>query len=256
MPSENIDNLIPSDGDLSSLIGSTQYQSASPADIPDGVNLQESGEPGGPVGQQYANVAGAVETPAMTAAETTGGVDPETHRIRQQAYEASQAAFRATQQRIEAEERAFEASIAHLPEDEQDRLILQREVEQTRQVNSYLNNQIQTSRQQQEAAQQDWAKRQWGFLYANQAGLPFDNPGVRAAVMAATSRQEMQQIVQNLVAVANGGRQGNIMNQINGGAFAAGGNRGATSSAQGPKKYSGDTEGLIASRGYITVNMG
>ena len=255
---DNIDLLVENNagGNLSEVIASTNYQPAS-----EGIVLPA--EPGRHIvdgrltdaapqvaGQQPLGVTTQPQLPQQPV------VDPTQSPQYQQAQQQLEAQMRAAAlARIEAEEARFEADIAHLSEEEQDRKRLERQVEQTQQVNAWLNQQRQTERMTLEQRQQDIAKRQWGFLYARQAGLPFENPAIRSAILAANDRTEMQQIVQGLVNYVNSLQGQQAQQQLTNGVFAAGASN-ETAPPAGPKQRSGDIEGLIAARGYTLVNMG
>jgi hypothetical protein len=242
---ENIDDqIIQRMGDLSGVISGTQYQAGSPNALPEGVNLSGVGDPRMPVGAaQYLGNDAVSALPGMTPGQPAGvGMDPaEVSRLQQIAYEASLA-------RIDAEEEAFQAQIAYLHPDEQERLTLARELEQTREVNSWLNDKLEGHQQLSANQQLQVNKNQWAFVAASRHGLSLSNPAVRTAIYAARNPQEMMQAAQGLVQLSGRVAQPNGM--------LAPGGRPGPSSPQGPKPRSGDIAGLIASRGPITVNMG
>lgn len=274
MTPNNVDAQILStmNGDgLQGLIENTGYQGVSSTQqLPEGVNLSFAGEqtPIGQIPGQPGNTIqpGAVQqqqvvtqpavTPQIPVQQPDNRANAEVQRLQRVAFEAAQA-------RIDAEERAFAAEIRDLPEHEQLLAIAERERDQTKAVNGWLNQQRQAERQRQmtqaqqlEAQQQDSAKRQWGFIYATQAGLPFNNEAIRSAILAARDQAHMQQIVQELAGIVSGSRGNQAQQQLQQGVFAAGGNNGAAATGPRPVPRSGDLDTLIASRGYQTVNWG
>lgn len=242
-------------GDLSGVIGSTQYQAGSPDHLPEGVNLSGVGDPNAPgdIGQYLGNAANPVQTQAPQGVTIPGAgyqqpapsqADLERQRLEQVAYQASLRA-------IEAEERAFQAETAGMSEEERRVAQLEREVRQSREVNNWLNTQLDGTVQQQQQAN----KNQWAILTAHQHGLPIENPGVRAALAQAQSPQHMHAIAQSLAQIARQNQQMAVQSRVNNGIFATGGGI-APTAPQGPKPRSGDLEGLISSRGQIAVNLG
>jgi hypothetical protein len=259
------------DSGLQGLIENTGYQNVSSSQqLPEGVNLSFAGEqtPVGVIPGQPGNTGqpGMVQQqPALTQPVTAPRI-VETRPDPRQAAEVQrlqQVAFEAAQARIDAEERAFAAEIRDLPDHEQQLAITERELNQTKQVNQWLNQKRQQERQAQmtqaqqlEAQQQDAAKRQWGFIYATQAGLPFNNEAIRSAILAARDQAHMQTIVRDLAGIVSGSRGQQAQQQLQGGVFAAGGNNGAAATGPRPVPRSGDLDTLIQSRNYQTVNWG
>lgn len=249
MDSTNVDSSILANmGDgLQGLIQNTPAATATAADIIPGTNL--SGDPAlapggvGQAGNIAPNGGGGLVTPQVPSAPV---ITPE------QVAHLQQTAYNATQQRIELEEALFETQLAasDLTEVEKQLVRTQRELEQTQQVNGWLNNQ----QERQLSAQEQQAKSLYGLTLASQVGLPYDNPGVKQALLAARNSQEMQQIAVNLAQAINGNQRQQVQAQAQMGIFSAGGNNGAAGPASQPKPYSGDLAGFINSRPAVAVN--
>lgn len=267
MDNENIDSVIldKMGNGLQSLIAKQEYQPAS-TDGLQGVNLTFQGEPGAIPQGQIANVGGqqvvVQPQPGVTPSYPVNQPDP--MQIQQQASQAIEnfrnIAFEATAKRIEAEEAKFESDIAGLSDEEKQYKRMERELDQTRQLYQYnQQQQAQTSQQLQyqaqiaEARRQEVAKNQHGLLVANQHGLPYSEEWVRNALMAAQNPQHMHSIAAGIVQTLQQQQVANVNNQINRGVFAAGGNTGNTALGPQPREGSGEFADLINSRGYITV---
>jgi hypothetical protein len=273
-PYENVDeSILRNMGDgLSDVISGTQYQVGSPDALPEGTNLSGIGDPNAPadIGQYIGNVTqpgqvvanqGVVSQIQPTTQPAQPAVDVAAIQAERQRLE--QIAYNASMQRIEAEEAAFQASIANLDEETREMRVLERELEQQREVNNWLNTQVtglrgQMTQAQQEAyqRQQEASKRQWGILMGHRYNLPYENEAVRTALLGAESPEHMEAIAQNLVQIVNQGARVTSQNRFNSGILAAGSGATAPTAPQGPKPRSGDISGLIASRSPQTVNWG
>lgn len=260
--SVNVDDMVSKmgDGDLSNLIQQTPYGGGSESQLNEGASLAIANDPGpGGIAIQGGNVLqpGQVQqAPGVAPSQPVQqGPDPSA-AMRAEMQRLQQVAFESARAKIDADERAFRAEIADLPEHEQRIALAERQLEQTTQVNQWLNQERLTARQQAERQQEDLARRQYGFMVAHEAGLPFTNEAVRTALLAARDKNHMRQIAQELVGAMNGGHAQQVRQQANQGVFAAGGNNGAVAPAQGPKQYSGDLDGLVAARNYQMVNWG
>lgn len=248
---------------LSGLINSTGYQPASSEALPDGVNLDMAGpDAGGSLnpGLQGGNVTTPVlqptEQPATQQPAFTVPQEPATPQADPRLAHFEQVAFDAAQKRIEAEEQLFRVQIADLSEAEQRAAIAERERDQTKEVNVWLNQERQKERGQLMAQQQQASKRSWAFIYATQAGLPFDNQAVQSALLGARNREEMAKVAADMAGLV-GGNQGQQANQqLQNGTFAAGGNNGGAAPVAKPVPRSGDLGALIESRNYQNVNWG
>ncbi len=249
---QNVDEAILNNmGSLSQVIGNAKYQSGSPDQLPEGVNLSGVGDPNAPqdIAPYLGNVAESGVSGVTPQQAPGAGPDPaEYQRLQQIAYDASLA-------RIEAEEQAFESSIQHLSEYEQQAYRLQRENEQTREVNEWLNQKLQQQEQSVQNQQQQQNKQKWMMLAATQAGLPLSNPGVVTALSKAQNVNELYSIANGLVQLVGQGQSTAAVNTLNNGILSPGG-RPAPSAPAGPKRGSGDISGLISSRGSVSVNMG
>jgi hypothetical protein len=254
-------------GDLSGVIGQTQYQEGSQDHLPEGVNLSGVGDPNAPA--DIAKYGGNVQpnqqvvqnpgvTPSFVPQQPVGQqIDPAAIQAERQRLE--QVAYNANLARIEAEEAQFQASIANLSDEEKEREALRRELGQTREVNTWLNQRIQgvekqmgeTTRQHQERA-----KGYWIMHVAQQSGLPIENPAIRSALSGANDPQEMRAIAENLVGLINRNAVQSSQNTVNSGILSAGVRTSNPAPTTSPKQRSGDIEGLIASRGPIAVNFG
>lgn len=250
MDSTNVDSAILANmGDgLQSLIQNTDSVPATAADIIPGTNLNEGPALAtGGVGQGE-NTAPAGNGGLVTPQVPVPGMTPEqVARLQQTAYDAMQ-------QKIEMEEQVFELQLANsdLTEVEKQLIRTERELAQTQQVNGWLNRQQESVI----SAQEQQAKSLYGLTLAAQTGLPFDNPGVKQALMAARSSDEMRQIAVNLAQAINGQQRQQVQAQARMGIFQAGGNTGGVPAASQPKPYSGDLSGLINSRQSTVVNWG
>lgn len=247
-------------GDLSKLIGGSQYQTAS--EVPEGVNLQFSGEPvPADVGPLVGNVAPPVAQPQMPSVTPQPPVAPQQPTITpQQVANLQRAMHDAAAARIEAEEAKFEASISHLSEEEQEAERLDREVQQTRMVNGWLNQKLAQTQQQTQAQvyqanaqKQEAAKRMTGFLAAQQFGLPFNDPIVRQTILSANSPDQMREFAKGLAERVGANAAQNAQRLAGSGVFAAGGNVGNTPPAAKPVERSGDLGPLISGTGYTFV---
>lgn len=260
----NVDDQILStmgDGNLSNLIAQTPYGAGSDSNLNEGASLAMANDPGPGGIAQGGNVfpgGQGQQSPGLATGQIVQQGPPPA-AVQQNAVEIQrlqEVAFRSAQAKIDAEERAFRAEIADLPEHEQELEITKRQLGQTTQVNQWLNQERLTARQQAQAQQEDLARRQYGFLVAHEAGLPFTNEGVRQALLSARDKNHMREIAQQLVGAMNGGQALQVQQQVNQHVFAAGGNTGAA--APGPRAvpYSGDLDSLVASRNYQMVNWG
>jgi hypothetical protein len=239
---------------LSGLIESTGYQQASPDALPDGVNLDFAGEPTPFSQQQPGNAVAPVQQRADQPVQVQQpaqqqGPDPRLAHFEQIAFEAAQ-------KRIEAEEAKFQLEIRDLSETEQRLALAERERDPTKEVNQWLNQERQRERSEIQAQQQQASKKSWAFIYATQAGLPFDNEGVQAALLGARNREQMAKVAADLANVVGGNRGQQAQQQLQNGTFAAGGNNGAAATPVKPVPRSGDLDTLIGSRRYQTVNWG
>jgi hypothetical protein len=249
---ENIDETILQNmGDLSSVIGRSPYVTGSPDQLPEGVNLSGVGDPNMP--RDAAQYLGNVADPGMSGMTPQvgpgPGMDPgERQRLEQVAYDASMA-------RIDAEEQAFQVAISGYSDEDKERFTLARELEQTREVNEWLNAKLQGNEQQQQQQASEGNKRKWLMVVATQTGLPLANQAVTTALLKAQNVQEMYTIANGLTQLVGGGQAQSAQRNMNSGILAAGG-RPMPSSPQGPKRSSGDIAGLIGSRGAVSVNMG
>ena len=270
---DNFDELIESNlpkGDLSGVIGNTQYQGGSPENLNPGVNLTGIGDPNAPadIGQYLGNVAAVPTVQQQQPGVTPGIVPQQPVGVQQQqavpqtpdrVAELQNIAYQANLKRIEAEENAFQASIQHLDDDAKERAVLARELEQTREVNTWLNQRIQgVQRQVQETEQQyqQRAKNYWVMHVAHQSGLPIEEPAIRNALAGANSPDEMRAIAANLVGLINRNVQESSQQVVNSGIFAAGSGTSTPAATAQPKQRSGDIAGLIGSRGQVAVNIG
>lgn len=249
---------------LSGLIESTGYQQASPDALPDGVNLDFAGEPTPFSQQQPGNIVAPVQQPAGQPAQTQ---QPAFQQAVQQPAQQQQGpdprlahfeqiAFEAAQKRIEAEEAKFQLEIRDLSDTEQRLALAERERDQTKEVNLWLNQERQRERAEIQGQQQQASKRSWAFIYATQAGLPFDNEGVQSALLGARNREQMAKVAADLASVVGGNQGQQAQQQLQNGTFAAGGNNGAAAAPVKPVPRSGDLDTLIGSRRYQTVNWG
>jgi hypothetical protein len=273
IPYENVDeSILNRMGDLSDMIGQTGYVAGSPEQLPEGTNLSGVGDPNAPsdLGNYVGNVAqpgqvihpaGVVPAQQMNPQPVQPAVDVAAMQAERQRLE--QVAYNASMARIQAEEARFQAEIANYSDEEKERATLARELEQTREVNGWLNTQVNQAKgqltaaqQRQQQVQQESAKKQWAILYAHRYGLPIENQAVRAALHAAEDPQQMDGISQQLVGIMNQRTQVASQNQINSGILAAGSGGTTPPTRQGPKRGSGDISGLIASRSPQTVSWG
>lgn len=250
MDNTNVDSeILANMGDgLQSLIQNTNAAPATASDIIPGTNLGEGPALAAGVVGQVGNTAPAGGGGLVTPQASVPGMTPEqVARLQQTAYDAMQ-------QKIEMEEQLFETQLAasDLTEVEKQLIRTERELVQTQQVNGWLNRQQET----QITAQEQQAKSLYGLTLASQVGLPFDNPGVKQALMAAQNSDQMRQIAVNLAQAINGDQRRQVQAMANNGIFQAGGNTGGVPAASQPKQYSGDLGGLINSRPTTVVNWG
>lgn len=270
---ENFDALIeerlPS-GDLSGVIGNAQYVQGSPDQLPQGVNLTGVNDPSAPadINQYAGNVAavpgGLVQQPGVTpgivqqqplGVQQPQAAQPDAHRVQ----ELERIAYEANLARINAEEQAFQASIANLDDDTKEKMVLARELEQTREVNTWLNGRLQGVQQQHQETQQQFqqrAKNYWVMHVAHQSGLPIEEPAIRNALAGANDPNEMRAIAGRLVELINQSAAQSSQQVVNSGIFATGSGTSQPAAVAQPKKRSGDIAGLIGSRGQIAVQMG
>jgi hypothetical protein len=248
---------------LSGLIENTGYQPASVDQVPAGVKLDMAGpdaggsqNPGLQAGNAIAPGPQFVEQPVTQQPIQQPAQQPATPQADPRLAHFEQVAFDAAQKRIEAEEELFRVKIADLSEAEQRAAIAERERDQTKEVNLWLNQERERERTQIQSQQQQASKRSWAFIFATQAGLPFDNEAVQAALLGARNREQMATIAQNLAGLANAGQGQQATAQLQNGTFAAGGNNGAAAPAVKPVPRSGDIGALIESRNYQNVNWG
>jgi hypothetical protein len=248
MENDNVDSAILSNmgNGLSTLIEQTPATAVTSEGLNPGIQLDFVGpELAGQVVPQGGNVAATPAVGLVTPQGGGQGMDPaEVQRLRDIAYQA-------TQERIELDEQLFEAQLEAQGYTELEKQLLRtdRELKQTQQVNNWLNNQVQTVEQQREMN----AKNQFGFLTAQQAGLPYDNPAVKAALMNAKNPQEMRQIATGLVNAFNQNQAQHVRGQANTGIFQTGSQ--ANGTAVGPKPRSGDLAGYIAARPAQATNL-
>lgn len=248
---------------LSGLIENTGYQPASADLVPDGVNLDMTGpdaggsrNPGLQAGNAIAPGTQPVDQQVAQPPVFPMAQQPATPQADPRLAHFEQVAFEAAQKRIEAEEELFRVKIADLSETEQRAAIAERERDQTKEVNLWLNQERQKEQQAIRQQQAEASKRSWAFIFATQAGLPFDNDAVKTALLGAKNRQEMKTIAQQMAALTNGGQGRQAQQQLADGTFAAGGNNGGAAPPARAKPYSGDLDTYIGSRGYQTVNWG
>lgn len=245
----NVDEgLLNNMGSLQGLISQTPVQAASPEGLNPNIQLDfvPPGHAGQVAGQPVDVSSGGVAGVVSPQQPTSPGMDPaEVQRLRDIAYNA-------TQEKIETEEKFFELQLeaSNLTEVEKELLRKDRELQQTQQVNGWLNNQQQAIHNQREQA----AKTGVGFLVAQQVGLPYNNPAIKQAIMNGRSPEEMRQIAVGLAESINNAQRQQIAGQANSGIFAGGtpGNVGGPA----PKPFSGDLGGLVRSRPVTTVQWG
>lgn len=276
MLEHDVDAEIVAQMDSSSLrpvLQNTPYQAGSTTQLNEGVNLLGLGQdPSAPPGvqqvhQQYVMQQNPQANPLgqQIISAPSGGMPGQTAGQPQIPYAGNQPQFTqadidryralalsAAQSRIDAEERAFQAEIATLPDDDKERRVLERELEQAHQVNGWLNQNQQSIGQ----AQQQQAKNMWGFVIATQSGLPYNNPAIKTAMLAANDENEMRNIAQGLVNLITGSQSQQATQQLQSGVFAAGGATGGGGMNQSLQQYegSGDLSGLLSSRNYQGAN--
>lgn len=163
------------------------------------------------------------------------------------------AAQEATREKIAADDKLFLQSIQDLSELEQNAAILYRHNQQLQAANQGLSQTLTQRQQQEDEAEQEEAKHGVAMVLAMRNGLPWENPGVQAALLSAPDRQTMDQIVSGLrqaLPQAQVGQQ-QTPAQVAAGQIVgapARGNNGAAPA--GPKPGSGDISGLLKSRPY------
>lgn len=260
---------------LQQVLQSVPYQTGSVTQLNEGVNLLGLGQdPSAPQGmqqahQQYVMAQNPQANPLVQQLAAPGGGfpgqtagQPEIPFMGNQAQFSQadverlrQIALQATQARVAADEAAFQAEIANLPEEERVLREAVRERDQAMQVNGWLNGRIQSIEQAQYQQQQQASKNAWGFIIATRSGLPYSNPAIKSALMAANSEAEMMQIAQGMVGLITGNQQQQVQQQLNSGVFAAGGNQAGGGQGQLQQfEGSGNLGALLNNRGYQSVS--
>lgn len=276
MLEHDVDAEIVAQMDSSSLrpvLQNTPYQAGSTTQLNEGVNLLGLGQdPSAPPGvqqvhQQYVMQQNPQANPLgqQIISAPGGGMPGQAAGQPQIPYAGNQPQFTqadidryrglalsAAQSRIDADERAFQAEIVSLSDEEKERKVLERELEQAHQVNGWLNQNLQGHSQ----VQQQQAKNMWGFVIATQSGLPYNNPAIKTAMLAANDENEMRNIAQGLVNLITGSQSQQATQQLQSGVFAAGGATGGGGMNQNLQQYegSGDLSGLLSSRNYQGAN--
>lgn len=247
---------------LSERIAQAEYQSASDADLPEGVNfederghadatLADAPQPG--YEQGTASVGPADTPPASAAPAGPTPVDPavqqELLQLRQQV-EGMQ--FQERMRQLQQAEVDFANSIAHLPAAQQEAALARHEAEQLQPVLHYQQNMIQSLQEQLQGGQANAdqanemvAKRIVAWHRATQAGLDPSNPLIFETLTHpdVQTPKQMNARIQQFTQLGVGGR----------GRIIAGGDRATNAGQRQPKKGSGDLMGLITGRSYEVV---
>lgn len=207
------------------------------------------------------DVSGVVPQPVPAAQPVQQYVQPQQPQISVEQYQAAmayaqrmeQAAQESARNLQEAEDLRFLASIEHLPQVEQDREILIRYNKQLEAAYQGVTTERQTELETREEQEQLDAKEQVAWTLAMRNRLPWENEGVRAAILAAPDRRTMDSIVAGLAQYATPARNGAAQTpaQIAGQVVAAparGSNSGTRPNAVKPG--SGDLAGYLKSKPY------
>lgn len=261
-------------GDLSGLLNTRGYTTAT---------VPMSGTPGNervernPYGPE-------TEYPGVAYNQETGGVVPQGQpgfvpqpvppqqpvqqrpqpQISQQQYQAAidyahrmeQVAQQTAEEKLRSEDEMFLAGIDHLPILEQEREIAIRYAQQLERANQHLYETEQQRRAREEQEDQEDSKETVAWHLATQAGLPWANPGVRNALLNSPDRPTMDSIVAGLQAMIPRSQPQPMQYQqtpaqVAGQMVAAPARGGGGRTAPGPRRGSGDIEGLIKSRPYL-----
>jgi len=163
------------------------------------------------------------------------------------------AAQEAARQRLELEDQLFLARIADLDESEQNAAILYRHNQQLQAANRGLSETLQERQAREEEEEQEEAKVGVAMVLALRNGLPWENQGVKNALLAAPDRQTMDSIIEGLKQVVPRPQYlGQTPAQVAAGQIAAAPGRGnaGVGQQQGPKPGSGDIAGYLKSKSY------
>ena len=169
-----------------------------------------------------------------------------------------QAAEATARAKLEAEDEAFLADVKiRFPGDEvaQDREILIRYNQQLQEANQAMANRYQSDAAQREAREQLESKYEVAEVLATKAGIPWELPGVQAALMNAPTRQQMDVIIDGLRAMTPRQQQQlqQTPAQVAGQIVAAPARGGGGRAAPAVKPHSGDIMGLLKNRSYQLV---
>ena len=188
-------------------------------------------------------------------------VAPQQPQISMEQYQAAlayaqqqrQAAEEAETARREAEDQRFLDSINHLPQVQQDREILIRYNKQLEEAFLAQQRREQQTVEQREEEEQLEAKHQVAWTLAMKNRLPWENPGVQAALMAAPDRRTMDSIVSGLASYQPIVQATQTPAQVAAQVVAAPGRGGGGRSQSAVKPHSGDIEGYLKSKPYMIV---
>jgi len=162
-----------------------------------------------------------------------------------------EAAEQAAREKQEQEDLRFLDSISHLPQVEQDREILIRYNKQLEAAYKAQQDEVTTDRERQEEEEQLAAKEQVAWTLAMRNRLPWENEGVRNALMAAPDRRTMDSIVAGLAAYATPRAVAQTPAQVAAGVVAAPARGANAGRVPAPKQGSGDLSTYLKSKPYV-----
>ena len=209
-----------------------------------------------PVGQEATQGQG-VTTPAPAEQ------DPRSAELvaREQAVAAREVAQRQAllhgiHTRIQAEARQFEESLEEMSESERQAAINDRRAAQLANQNRYLSGQLTSIQRAQYQRENESAKGQVAFIMAQQHGIPFEGE-YREALLTAHTADDMKRLAatfSNVIRRAKVDRAiGEVAQQIESGAWVAGGAGQSSPTPTKTKVGSGDLASYISEKGGYQI---
>lgn len=201
-------------GDLGGYLDQRGYRTASVPMNPDGtIGRVDSGTGQGAPGEYNPYAAQGVGAgqgyPGMVPGQTYSQIQPpviqgvppdQFEALQEYALRLEQSNLAAAQQALQAEDAAFRYAIADLPEEDQVIAWQNRQIEQLAYANQALNQNMQAREQMVEEEEQQYYKEVVAEELCRQRGVNFANPQVERTLMNAATREDMDSILDLLVA--------------------------------------------------------
>jgi len=232
----------------------TQDETVQGADASTGGDSTQADQP--PVEQQVAQPQGVTTQEQQAPDPRVAELEARERAVHQQQAVLRQNILRTANDRIKAEERAFHEALTNMDDAERQQTVAAYQDRQLRTQNQFLNSQLTQIQRAQYERENESAKGQVAFLMAQKFGIPFEGE-YRDALLTAQSANDMQRVGN---AISGLFRQNSVNNairelsdQIESGAFVAGGAGQSSPPPSKTKVGSGDLSGYLSERSQYQV---